>query len=299
MLSQTRLFKFITKRLTLISVLLFAISACTTIKPIDVSIPEQPQRFSHADFDEVLSQFVDDHGKLNYRKLKAQPEQFEHYYQQIASHSPDSTPAAFKHQADQLAYWINAYNAAVIKTVLSYYPINSIENVKPPWPLFFLPDKTGFFLFQKPVFGQATASLYYLENSVIRERFQEPRVHFALNCASLGCPELPRYAFNGDNLHQQLEFEARKFFSASRNLKIDHKNKTIFVSSILEWYKDDFVNWYQKQHPGQKANLINYIALYAGKEQSDFLMHHGQNYELEFTPYDWSLNDQNPAYLEH
>ncbi len=248
--------------------------------------------FSHLDFDQVVHQYVNTNGLVDYTRLQAAPEQFERYYQHIAIYSPDSNPELFKSQSDQLAYWINAYNSAVIKTVLSYYPINSVQDVKPPLPLFFLPDKTGFFLFQKPTFGNVTTSLYNLENSIIRERFQEPRIHFALNCASLGCPKLPRYAFNGDTLNQQLDFETRKFFSEERNFKIDHIQKTIFLSSILDWYEDDFIGWYNQQFPHEQASLLQYIALYVDAHQADFLKTQSEDYSLEFVPYNWALNDQ-------
>jgi len=282
-----------TFRILLIILINFVLSACTTIPPLNNSvITKHPERFSHQDFDEVLSQHVNQDGKVDYSRLQKQPEQFERYYQQIANFSPDSHPASFRNESDQLAYWINAYNAAVIKTVLSYYPINSIEDVKPPLALFFLPDKTGFFLFQKPTFGKISTSLYYLENSVIRERFLDPRVHFALNCASLGCPKLPSYAFIGDKLNQQLDFETKKFFSEKRNFMINHKQKTIFLSSILKWYEEDFTNWYEQRYPEQEGSLIKYIALYVDEDQADFLFNQSQDYSLEFVPYDWGLNDQ-------
>jgi len=270
-------------------------SACTTIPPIDSNIaPAQPQRFSHKNFDQVLRHFVNDQGRVDYSGLKADPDQFENYYQQIAIYSPDNSPASFKHQSDRLAYWINAYNAAVIKTVLSYYPISSIEDVKPPLALFFLPDKTGFFVFQKPSFGRTTTSLYYLENSVIRERFAEPRVHFALNCASRGCPKLPRYAFNGDELDRQLDREARIFFAESRNFRIDPATKTIYLSSILDWYRDDFVDWYREHYPEQEATLLQYVALYLEPERARNLRENSSTFGVEFVPYDWGLNDQKP-----
>lgn len=283
-------------RILFIIVLVIGLSACTAIPPIGSTIaPVQPQRFSHIDFDQVLHRFVNDDGRVDYTGLKADTEQFERYYQQVALYSPDNSPSSFNHQSDRLAYWINAYNAAVIKTVLNYYPIGSIEQVKPPLALFFLPDKTGFFVFQKPSFGRSTTSLYYLENSVIRKRFAEPRVHFALNCASRGCPRLPRYAFNGDRLQQQLDFEARKFFAEARNFKIDHGTETIYLSSILDWYRDDFVDWYQSQYPEQEASLLKYVALYTPPEQASFLREKGAAYRIEFALYDWGLNDQKTA----
>ena len=270
------------------------LSACTTIPPARPGpVSAHPQQFSHSDFDGVLKQFVNRNGRVDYSGLKAKPGQFERYYQQVAAYSPDNSPALFATPSDRLAYWINAYNAAVIKTVLNYYPIDSIEDVKPPLPLFFLPDKAGFFLFQKPVFGQATSSLYYLENSVIRDRFMEPRIHFALNCASHGCPQLPRYAFDGDELDQQLDHETRKFFAEKRNFTIDHAQKTIYLSSILDWYRDDFIAWVREYDPQQEATLINYIALYLNDEQAQFVRTQGSAYALEFVPYDWRLNGQN------
>lgn len=279
-------------------VLLFGCLAtgCTTIAPNHrLSQDSRPERFSHEDFDQVVRKYVNAEGRVNYRALKGDRQQFDRYYGQIASFSPDSTPSAFHGPSDELAYWINAYNAAVIATVLTYYPISGIEEVQPPLALFFLPDKTGFFLFQKPGFGGSEASLYYLENSVIRERFSEPRVHFALNCASRGCPRLPQYAFQGDQLEQQLNRETRRFFAEPRNFRIDHEQKKILVSSILEWYEEDFLDWLRKNRPAENASLGNYIALYVDADRSKFLKTAGADYEWEFVPYDWSLNDQNPV----
>lgn len=276
-------------------ILLFvAMSGCTTITPsLEQSIVSHPEVFSHKHFDRALHQTVDDRGRVDYKALKNHPDDLEAYYQLVSRYSPDSHPKLFLSEQDKLAYWINAYNAAVIKIVLTYYPITGIEDVTPPVPFFFLPDKTGFFIFQRPTFGSETTSLYYLENSVIRERFSEPRVHFALNCASLGCPRLPNSAFTGDQLHAQLEHEARRFFAEERNLKIDPELKIIYMSSIMDWYQNDFVDWYQARYPDAKATLIDYVALYIPKEKAEHLKAIAPNYTVEFISYDWNLNDQN------
>ncbi len=276
--------------------ILLLLSACTTISPSLNEVEDlQQDSFSHQRFDLVLRQTVDDKGRVDYQTLKAQPGKIEAYYQLISHYSPDNHPELFPTEHHRLAYWINAYNVAVIKTVLNYYPITGIEQVSPPFPFFFLPDKTGFFVFQRPIFGTVSTSLYYLENSVIRERFAEPRIHFALNCASGGCPRLPDYAFTGEQLEQQLETEARRFFSEPRNFRIDSENKTIYLSSIMDWYENDFIDWYQIQYPEKKATLINYIALYLPENKVKQLQKYASGYNIEFTPYDWSLNDQNPA----
>lgn len=273
--------------------LLVLLSACTTISP-SLKLFETPQlsEFSHQIFDQTLQQNVDNFGRVDYQGLKKQPDAIEAYYQSISQYSPDSHPELFSSEQHRLAYWINAYNAAVITTVLRYYPIAGIEEVKPPLPLFFLPDKTGFFVFQRPVFGNVSTSLYYLENNVIRERFKEPRIHFALNCASRGCPALPNYAFTGDQLNQQLEKEAQRFFSESRNFSVDSTTKTVFLSAILDWYQDDFIDWLKIQHPEKNATLIDYVALYLPKEKTRQLLQLASDYEIKFIPYDWRLNDQ-------
>ncbi len=216
----------------------------------------------------------------------------EEYYRLIATYSPDSHPDLFPNKEHKLAYWINAYNAAVIKTVLSYYPITSVLDVKQPAVFFFLSDKSGFFVFQRLMFGGKATSLYYLENGVIRKRFGDPRIHFALNCAALGCPRLPRQSFSGEALDHQLENETRLFLAEERNFKIDHHEKTIYLSSIFQWYEEDFLSWYHNRFPGHPASLIKYIALYLTPEKTAELNKYGDDYPVRFVPYDWQLNDQ-------
>lgn len=273
-----------------------SLTACTTVNPRQTVNPDSsitPETFSHEAFDQTLQTHVNDLGRVDYASLKNDSARLEQYYQQIASYSPDSHPALFPNSDYRLAYWINAYNASVMKIVTDYYPITGVGDIRPPAPLFFLPGKWGFFIFHKPRFGNVNTSLYYLENNVIRERFIEPRVHFALNCASIGCPHLPPYAFTGEKLQQQLDQEARKFLAEERNFRIDHEKSQVFLSSIMDWYEGDFVAWLEKHHPQMEANLLNYVALYVDDEHAEELQR-AANYEIEFVPYDWGLNDQNP-----
>jgi len=104
-----------------------------------------PQTFSHQDFDRVLQHFVDDRGRVDYAALKNDARDLERYYLLLSTYSPDSHPALFPTEHGKLAYWLNAYNAAVIKTVLAHYPMASVEDIKPPFLFFFLPSKSGFF----------------------------------------------------------------------------------------------------------------------------------------------------------
>jgi hypothetical protein len=252
--------------------------------------------FSHTHFERVLERFVDQYGQVDYTALKKNPHDLEQYYLLFATSSPDSHPELFPTEHDKLAYWINAYNAAVIKAVLTQYPIQSVEDVKPPVLFFFLPRKSGFFLFQRLTFGGTPTSLYYLEHYVIRKRFADPRIHFALNCASGGCPRLPRQAFTAEHLDTQLDQAARQFMTEQRNFSIDHQARTVWLSSIFDWYKKDFVSWYQRNFPDKSlgkddANLLDYVSLYTSPEQTQELKR-AAAYTLRFVPYDWSLNDQ-------
>lgn len=272
---------------------LLLLSACTSITPrIDVPVAVETPVFSHELFDRVLHRVVNSQGRVDYQSLQAQADDFETYYLLISQYSPDSHAELFPTEQHRLTYWINAYNAAVIKTVLEYYPIKSIADVKPPTGLFFLSDKTGFFFFQRPQFGGVHTSLYYLENGVIRDRFTEPRIHFALNCASRGCPKLPNKAFKANTLEQQLQQEAYKFFAEPRNLRLDPEQNILYVSSILDWFEEDFTDWYQQRYPDQIATLMDYISLYAQAELADEIRQRKPTLHIEFIAYDWKLNDQ-------
>jgi hypothetical protein len=288
---HTNFLRYLYQLITLYLVLMLG---CTEIKPAGSPYGQfvEPGIFSHTRFDRVLQRFVDDDGRVDYRKLKQDPRDLDRYYHLIATYSPDNHPELFPSENHKLAYWINAYNATAIKTVLTYYPLSSVLDIKPPAVFFFLTDKSGFFVFQRLTYGGKTTSLYYLESSVIRERFQEPRIHFALNCAALGCPRLPQEAFTGEDLQRQLYEETLKFLSEERNFKIDHEEKTIYLSSIFKWYEKDFLDEIQDRFPDRKGTLLDYVTLYLPAEKAYELNKAGDRYKIDFVPYDWGLNDQ-------
>ncbi|HEY8516203.1 MAG TPA: DUF547 domain-containing protein [Candidatus Binatia bacterium] len=265
---------------------------CTAIRPTVPGVPPpSAPPFSHALLDRVLARHVDDRGLVDYAALAREPDDLERYYALLAAVSPDSHPDLFPTRDDRLAYWINAYNAAVLVTVLRHYPIPSVTALRTPFPLSLASDKIGFFLLQRITLGGETTSLYALENSLIRPRFREPRVHFALNCASLGCPRLPRRAFAADELERQLDDETRRFFAEERNLRIDHAARVVSLSSLLDWYDGDFTGWLEERYPGKDATLLDYVALYVTPERRAEL-ERARGYEIRFVPYDWGLNDQ-------
>lgn len=278
---------------------LVAVAGCSTaVTPAAVSLPsvETTEKIAHADFANVLRERVDESGLVDYRGLKRAPGQLERYYLWLSETSPDSEPERFPTRNHELAYWINAYNASVLVVVLRNYPIAGVADVWTPFPLSLADPKIGFFFLQQVKLGGEETSLYALENSLIRPRFEEPRVHFALNCASRGCPRLPREPFDGDRLDEQLDRESHRFFAEERNLSIDHGARRVTLSSILDWYEDDFILGYEHAHPGEEGSLLAYALLYAPPEKkADLERAIAESYDVDFAPYDRSLNDQNPV----
>ncbi|MEM9017672.1 MAG: DUF547 domain-containing protein [Verrucomicrobiota bacterium] len=236
-----------------------------------------------------MREHVSPRGRVDYVSLKSNPEQLDAFYAQIATYSPDSHPQFFPDREDRLAYWINAYNATVLRTVIEHYPIESVADVETP---FYLPDKSGFFLLQRLTYGGAATSLYFLENNVIRKRFNDPRIHFALNCASIGCPELPRTPFLPKTLDKQLDFETRKFVNDPRQVRFDPKTNTLWLSSIFKWFRSDFTRSPGKDEPVDLANYVRHYLHPAKRAQLDSL---GPDPKIGFLAYDWSLNAESQS----
>ena len=238
--------------------------------------------FSHADFDAFLARHVDDRGRIDYARALEDRADLDRYLASLRSTSPDSAPQRFPTEHERLGYWINAYNASVIHAVLVHYPIASVRDVEPPALLFFLPRLSGFFLFQRTTLGGQRYDLYGLENRIIRRRFDEPRLHFALNCASQSCPVLPARAFDPARLESALEAETVRFIRDPANVDIDPEARQIRLSAIFDWYDEDFTD---------SGDLVEYIEPYLDTQQRAALAACGEC-EVSFNEYDWALNDR-------
>jgi hypothetical protein len=227
--------------------------------------------FDHSAWNQVLKESVNAIGEVDYSKLKANPAKLEGYVQQLAAKSPVSHPAEFAGKADQLAYYINAYNALVTHGVVKAYPTKSVRDLGALY---------AFFRKKDYVLGGKKLSLQDLENDIIRKQYSEPRIHFAIVCASLSCPKLSNTAYTADNLEQQLEFQTRQYFAETRNLAID--GAVVTLAAILDWYKEDF--------GVSKPKLLEYAKRYAPaakvKEIESI-----RSPRILFRDYDWSIND--------
>ncbi|HYZ87570.1 MAG TPA: DUF547 domain-containing protein [Bryobacteraceae bacterium] len=235
--------------------------------------------FDHSLWDRVLKASVNDIGEVDYAKLKGNAD-LERYVGMIEKSSPGNEPKLFPSKADELAYYINAYNALVMSAVVKKYPVKSIGAS--------LLSRGSFFRFTKHTVGGEKINLEDLENKVLRSpKYAEPRIHFAIVCASLSCPELSRDAYTAANLEQQLEFQARQYFAETRNLSADPKSNTVTLPAIMDWYKADFEAF--EKNSGKQA-LLAYALRYA-TPQKRAAAEGLKSPRIVFRDYDWSIND--------
>jgi Protein of unknown function, DUF547 len=205
--------------------------------------------FSHEDWATVLKNVVDERGLVSYQALARDRAALDRYLEQIRTTSPANRPELFPTRDDELAYYLNAYNALVFGQVLAREP--GLETV---WGM----TGTGlsFFGLQKVTVGGKRMSLKTLEDEVIREGFQDPRIHAALNCASISCPRLPREPFLGESLGEQLDAAMKEFVADERNVR--QEAGRVFLSKIFDWFGGDFLAFERKK--GVEApSLLGYI----------------------------------------
>jgi hypothetical protein len=223
-------------------------------------------------WDELLQRYVDDLGRVNYRGWKAEgAEVLRGWLESLA----DVDLADFTDADSRLALWLNAYNAIAISQVLEVYPIASIRPKVlgiPNW-LSFL----DFFTRSNSIVGGKKYSLNQIEHAILRPEFAEPRIHFALVCASVGCPLLRRGAYFPESVRTQLEADASRFIHNPDKVRYDAQKNTLYLSKIFKWYGEDFVK--------AAGSVAEYVGGYLGPEAAV-----GDGWAIVFLPYDWNLN---------
>ena len=229
-----------------------------------------------ARYESVLEKYVRDDGRVNYDGIRNHPTDLSAFVAQIATVSPDSAPGLFKNREAQLAYWLNAYNALVLQSFAADYP-------KKRDRLTGLVGRASFFYRLKHKVGGKDRSLGDMEDNSIRKPFREPRIHFALVCASASCPWLSRTAYTAENLDSHLEVDANRYFAQARNFHMDENKREVTLPSILEWFKDDF--------GGTPEKVLAFVAKYR-KEESAKLTKGA--WRIKYFDYDWSPNDFRP-----
>jgi len=175
---------------------------------------------------------------------------------------------------EKKAFWINAYNALTLRLIVDKYPLilGGIRTINwgQPWDI-------------KLKAANLDISLGEIEHNILRKWDPaDPRIHFVLNCASLGCPKLPTKPFDPQHLDQQLHYETRRFINDHEKIRLDKRANILYYSELFIWYREDFLV--------VSNNILEYIQKYLNDADKAFLG--SQDVELKKIKYDWGLNKQ-------
>lgn len=212
--------------------------------------------------------------RVRYRALQKSPQELNSFLEDIQALSRKSFDAFSQDQ--KLAFLINAYNALTLKLILDHYPVDSIKDIG---SVFRSAWKIKFFR----LFGEQS-HLDNIEHDMVRKWFNEPRIHFALVCASKGCPALANEAFTEKNLESKLEAGAINFLRDKTRNRYLPAEKKLEISSIFKWYGGDFEK--------NSNTLIAFLAPRITENQADQAIIRSGKASLTYLDYDWSLNDQ-------
>jgi len=232
-------------------------------------------KVDHSDWNRLLQAFVDESGAVNY----AQWNDSQQGKQLLDKYINQLSTASLKKAAtrvDQMAYWINAYNAVTIKGILQEYPTTSIRN--------HTSENGGYNIWKNLLLnvGGQQVSLDAIEHKALRP-MGDPRIHFAIVCASKGCPRLLNKAFVGETLNEQLDENARYFFSVAQNFQHDPRTRSFKVSSILQWFGTDF--------GANQAAQLNAIAKFLPTKEAQAAAT-SNAVSVSYLDYSWELNEQ-------
>ncbi|HEY9761002.1 MAG TPA: DUF547 domain-containing protein [Trichocoleus sp.] len=222
-------------------------------------------------WDTLLRTYVNDRGQVDYQRWKAEATEVLDTW--LASLAPLYLENLS--QAEALALLLNLYNALTIQQVLRQYPIASIR------PKILGVSNWLAFLrfFTKSVYqvNEKSVSLNGIEHGILRKQFVEPRIHFALVCASIGCPLLRPQAYRLETVYDKLEEDAQRFIQNPNKVHYDATSNVLYCSRIFKWYGKDFL----KVAPSVPAYIGNYLAPNTPLDKSA---------SIQYLPYDWSLN---------
>ncbi|MBI1903709.1 MAG: VTT domain-containing protein [Planctomycetia bacterium] len=231
--------------------------------------PDGPT-FDHATLDDLLKSHVDEDGWVDYQGLKQDAVKLDAYIQRVAN-----APFDEMGRNQKLALLLNAYNAFTLRLILDYYAVPSIQAIPADqrW------DDVRWQV------GSHTWSLYQIENEQIRPKFKEPRIHFALVCAAVGCPRLRDEAYRADRMDQQLEDQSLYVHGHGRWFQFDPDQDVVRLTRLYLWYGGDF-----KQVAG---SVLSYAARYSPELKR--ALDTGSNPRIEWLPYGWALNSKENA----
>lgn len=214
------------------------------------------QKINHNHWTSLLETHVDSKGNVDYKGFANDLDKLDIYLNLLSENKPQNSAS----KEEKLAYWINVYNAFTAKLIVNHYPVKSIKDIKQPW------DQKFF-----KIDGEAM-SLNHVEHEILR-KMNEPRIHFAIVCASYSCPKLQNKAFTADNLDEQLTNATKEFLADETRNKISEKS--IKISKIFDWFKKDFT---------QDGSLFDFLNKYTDVTISP-------KAKKRYLEYNWALND--------
>ncbi|WP_440957193.1 DUF547 domain-containing protein [Oceanicaulis sp. LC35] len=228
----------------------------------------------HQPWDEILGAYLveseDGINRFDYDRLRGNADDREALNAYIAA--LEAVPVSTLDRDDAFALWANLYNAVTVRLIVDEAPETSIRQIRPrPWSI-------GPWGVERVVVEGQALSLDDIEHGIMRERFDAPLVHYAVNCASIGCPNLKRDAWRAETLQADLEAGARAYINHPRGVRVTERG--LELSRIYDWFKEDF--------GGTDAGVIAHILTYAEPELAAQV---NQNPTIRSYDYDWSLNE--------
>lgn len=214
--------------------------------------------FNHEVWNELLAKHVSEKGNVNYNGFKSDLSKLDSYLQSLSKMAPESSWT----KNEKMAFWINAYNAFTVKLILDNMPLKSIMEINggKAWDLKFIK------------IGSKTLSLNNIEHDILRAKYKDARIHFAVNCASISCPRLMNAAFNASDLNTQLDRMTTSFVNNSSKNTVSAGK--IQISQLFNWYKDDFT---------KEGSVIDFLNKYSKTKINS-------NAKTSFKEYNWNLN---------
>jgi hypothetical protein len=254
------------------------LGAAAPSEAADCRLPEAAEGAGlHAEWDRFVGAVVRDNGGVDYVCAEQLREHLDAYRTTLRRVDLSSMT-----RSEQIATWVNAYNAFTVELILRHRDeISSIRDI---------PRSQRWKLRAWNVGGREV-SLDQIEHDILRPEYEEPRIHFALNCASIGCPALRAEAYTGARLDAQFDDAAHRFLTnpekgartGFREGWLGGETPTLWLSSIFDWFGEDF-----EQASG---SVREYVTPYLSPEDRRFVARHGEELDVEHLDYDWSLND--------
>lgn len=236
-----------------------------TSKPESVSSIDQ---VSHEIWDGLAKKYINDKGLVDYKSFKSDVKTLDKYLAMLGKNPPKDSWS----KNEQIAYWINAYNANTVKLILDYYPLKSIKDigssiqipfVTTPWAKKFIK------------IGSETMSLDNIEHGTLRKKFDEKRIHFALVCGAMSCPRLRNEAYTPEKLDAQLNDQGDEFLNNLAKNKIDAKASKL--SKYFDWYKGDWKD--------DNKSVVYWVNRYSKTKINN-------DTGISYIDYNWALNEQ-------